>query len=96
MEFDKALSDLFRLQVPEAELTHTWGVNHITAVREVIQPSGGRGVLTETRVVRNIVGQDLFCSPSNALSRLDLPTPDCPAKMLMRPVNASSSGFSPS
>lgn len=96
MEFDKALSDLFRLQVPEAELTHTRGINHITAVREVIQPSGGRGVLTKPRVVRDIVGQDLFCSPSNAFSRLDLPTPDWPAKMLMRPVNASSSGFSPS
>ena len=63
MEFDKALSDLFRLQVPEAELTHSWGVNHITAVREVIQPSGGRGVLTEPRVVRDIVGQDLFLQP---------------------------------
>lgn len=95
MEFDKALSDLFRLQVPEAELTHTGSQSHHRRA-EVIQPSGGRGVLTETRVVRNIVGQDLFCSPSNALSRLDLPTPDCPAKMLMRPVNASSSGFSPS
>ena len=37
--------------MPEAELTHSWGVNHITAVREVIQPSGGRGVLIEAKTL---------------------------------------------
>ncbi len=39
------------------------------------------------RVVRDIVGQDLFLQPQQRVRRLDLPTPDCPAKMLMRPVN---------
>ena len=80
MEFDKALSDLFRLQVPEAELTHSWGVNHITAVREVIQPSGGRGVLTEPRVVRDIVGQDLFLQPQQRIQQAGLADARLPGK----------------
>jgi hypothetical protein len=47
MEFDKAVKDLFRLQVPQAELTHARGVNHIAAVREVIQARRGGGVLAQ-------------------------------------------------
>ncbi len=42
-----------------------------------------RPELSETSLVRIS-----FCSPSNAFSRLDLPTPDWPAKMLMRANNA--------
>lgn len=63
MEFDKALSDLFRLQCQRPN-SRTPGINHITAVREVIQSCGGRGVLTKPRVVRDIVGQDLFAAPA--------------------------------
>jgi hypothetical protein len=37
MEFDKSVGDLFRLQVPQTEFTHARGVDHVAAVREVIQ-----------------------------------------------------------
>ncbi|KFZ99733.1 hypothetical protein DP20_3405 [Shigella flexneri] len=95
MEFDKALSDLFRLQVPEAELTHTRGINHITAVREVIQPSGGRGVLTEPRVVRDIVGQDLFLQPQQRVQQAGFTDARLPGKNADAPGQRLFQRFQP-
>ena len=40
MEFDKAMGDLFRLQVPQTEFANAGGVNDIAAVREVIEAKG--------------------------------------------------------
>ena len=69
MKFDKALSDLFRCQMPEAKFTYARGINDIAAVRKVIQPGSSGGVLTETGVVRDIVGQDLFLQPQQRVKQ---------------------------
>ena len=60
MKFDKAMRDLFRLQMPQSELTYARGVDNVAAVREVIQARGRGSVLSKTGVVGDIVGQDLF------------------------------------
>ncbi|MNL75802.1 hypothetical protein D3C87_2016710 [compost metagenome] len=60
MEFDKSVEDLFRFKMPQTKLTYAGGVDHIAAVREMIQARSRGGVLAQTRVVRNIVSEDLF------------------------------------
>lgn len=45
MEFDKAMGDLFRFQMPEAKFTNARRINHIAAVREVVEARRGGGVL---------------------------------------------------
>lgn len=60
MKFDKSVGDLFRFEMPEAKFAYPRGVNHIAAVREVIQARGGRGVLPQTGVIRHIIGEDRF------------------------------------
>lgn len=76
MKFDKAMRDLFRLQMPQSKLTHAVGVDNVAAVREMIQARGRGGVLSKAGVVRDIIGQISSCRPRRLLSRLDLPTPD--------------------
>ncbi len=76
MEFDKALRDLFRLQMPQPELTNARGVDHVTAMREMIQTRGRGGMLSKAGVVGDIVGQDLFLQPEKVIKQLDFPTPD--------------------
>ncbi len=46
--------------MPQTKLAHARGVDHIAAVREVVQPRGGGGVLPQARNVGNIVCQDLL------------------------------------
>ena len=63
MEFDKTMCDLFRLQMPQPELTYARGVDNVATVREMIQARGSGGVLSKAGVVGDIVGQDLSCRP---------------------------------
>ena len=59
MEFDKAVGDLFRVEMPQAELAYARRVNHIAAVREVVQARGRGGVLPQSGDIRNVIGEDL-------------------------------------
>ncbi len=48
MEFDKTVGNLFRFEMPEAKLAHARRINHIAALREVVEARGGGGVLAQT------------------------------------------------
>ena len=69
MKFDKAMRDLFRLQMPQSKLTYTRGVDNVAAVREVIQARGRGGVLSKAGVVRDIIGQDLFLQAEEVIEQ---------------------------
>ncbi|MPN21953.1 hypothetical protein SDC9_169335 [bioreactor metagenome] len=60
MKFDKAMGDLFRLQVPQAEFTHARGIDDVAAMWEVVEAGRGGSVLSQTGVVRDIIGQNGF------------------------------------
>ncbi|MMZ71196.1 hypothetical protein D1872_344700 [compost metagenome] len=60
MEFDKSVKDLFRFKMPQTKFTNAGGVDHIAAVWEMIQARSRGGVLAQARVIRHIVGEDLF------------------------------------
>ncbi len=87
MEFDKALSVCSgsRCQRPNSR-TPGESITHRRAGSDTVVRRSW--CADRDPVVRDIVGQDLFLQPQQRVQRLDLPTPDCPAKMLMRPVNA--------
>ena len=91
MEFDKAVGDLFRVEMPPAELAYPRRVNHIAAVREVVQARGRSGVLPQSGDIRNVIGKDLVILQSQQrVQQAGF------AKILIRSVSASSSGFRPS
>ena len=69
MKFDKAMRDLFRLQMPQSKLTYTRGVDNVAAVREVIQARGRGGVLSKAGVVRDIIGQDLLLQAEEVIEQ---------------------------
>src|SRR5471030_1892934 len=47
-EFDKALRDLLRGQVPQTEFTYSRGVNDVAAMLEVVETGRRGGVLAQT------------------------------------------------
>ncbi len=93
MEFDKALSDLFRLQCQRP--------NSRTPGESITSPPCGNDTVVrrswcadQAPSCQRHLGQDLFLQTQQRVQQAGFANPDCPAKMLMRPVNASSSGFS--
>ena len=92
-KFDKAMRDLFRLQMPQSG-THVRRVDNVAAVREAIQARGRGSVLSKTGVVGDIVGQDLFLQAEKIIEQAGFTYARLTGKkMLMRSVNASSKRF---
>lgn len=76
MEFDKSVEDLFRLKVPQTEFAHARRVNHIAAMREVVETRSGSGVLAQARDIRDIVSQNFLLETEKIIQQAGFPTPD--------------------
>lgn len=72
VKFDKTIEDLFRFKMPEAKLAHAGRVNHVAAVREVIEAGGGGGVLAKSGIIGDIVGQDLILQAEQGVKQARL------------------------